>query len=229
MTYQELSKEFNINIKQVDKFLNCLLETNKKMNLTAIVDKEEMISKHIYDSLLISKAYDFKNKTILDVGSGGGFPGIPLAMLYPTSHFVLIDSTMKKVKYLQEVAKFLNLTNVEVKCARVEELNENEKYDVVIARALAELRIYLELVAYLCKVKGDIIALKGKNASEELRASENAIKKLNLSTHVEICVSKLNKTSHCIKLLTYSKSIILSSRKPSIPQLICPYWESYND
>ncbi|MCQ2795112.1 MAG: 16S rRNA (guanine(527)-N(7))-methyltransferase RsmG [Bacilli bacterium] len=181
MTYQELEKEFNINAKQVDKFLTYLLETNKKMNLTAITNKEEMISKHIYDSLLISKAYDFKNKTILDVGSGGGFPGIPLAMLYPTSHFVLVDSTMKKVKYLDEVAKALNLTNVEVKCARVEELNEKEKYDVVIARALAELRIYLELVTYLVKVNGNVIALKGKNANDELAASDNAIKKLNLS------------------------------------------------
>lgn len=181
MTYQELAKEFNINTKQVDKFLNYLLDTNKNMNLTAITNKEEMISKHIYDSLLISKAYDFKNKTVLDVGSGGGFPGIPLAMLYPTAHFVLVDSTMKKVKYLDQVAKHLNLTNVEVKCARVEELKEIEKYDVVIARALAELRIYLELVTHLVKVKGDVIALKGKNATEELTNSENAIKKLNLS------------------------------------------------
>ena len=79
------------------KFLTYLLDTNKKMNLTTITNKEEMISKHIYDSLLISKAYDFKNKTVLDVGSGGGFPGIPLAMLYPTSHFVLLDSTNKKL------------------------------------------------------------------------------------------------------------------------------------
>ncbi|MCQ2796449.1 MAG: 16S rRNA (guanine(527)-N(7))-methyltransferase RsmG [Bacilli bacterium] len=181
MTYQELEKEFNINTKQVDKFLTYLLKTNEKMNLTAITDKEEMISKHIYDSLLISKAYDFKDKTILDVGSGGGFPGIPLAMLYPTSHFVLVDSTMKKVKYLEEVAKALNLTNVEVRCVRVEEMNEKEKYDVVIARALSELRIYLELVTYLVKVKGNVIALKGKNAHEELAASDNAIKKLNLS------------------------------------------------
>ncbi|MCQ2787182.1 MAG: 16S rRNA (guanine(527)-N(7))-methyltransferase RsmG, partial [Bacilli bacterium] len=146
-----------------------------------ITNKEEMISKHIYDSLLISKVYDFKNKTILDVGSGGGFPGIPLAMLYPTSHFVLVDSTMKKVKYLDEVTKALNLTNVEVKCARVEELKEKEKYDVVIARALSELRIYLELVTYLVKVNGNVIALKGKNANDELAASDNAIKKLNLS------------------------------------------------
>ena len=181
MTYKELSKEFNINVKQVDKFLTYLLDTNKKMNLTAITDNEEMISKHIYDSLLISKVFDFKNKTVLDVGSGGGFPGIPLAMLYPTSHFVLVDSTSKKVKYLDEVRKELNLTNVEVKCARVEELNEKEKYDVVIARALAELRIYLELVTYLVKVNGNVIALKGKNASEELKDADNAIKKLNLS------------------------------------------------
>lgn len=181
MTYQELNKEFKINQKQVDKFLTYLLKVNESMNLTAITNKEEMIEKHIYDSLLISKVYDFKNKTILDVGSGGGFPGIPLAMMYRTAHFVLLDSTEKKVNYLKNVVTELNLTNVEVKCARVEELGEKEKYDVVIARALAELRIYLELVTYLVKVNGDVIALKGSKAHEELKVSEEALKKLDLS------------------------------------------------
>ncbi|MCQ2792111.1 MAG: 16S rRNA (guanine(527)-N(7))-methyltransferase RsmG [Bacilli bacterium] len=181
MTYQELEKEFKINTKQVDKFLNYLLATNKKMNLTAITNKEEMISKHIYDSLLISKVYDFSNKLVLDVGSGGGFPGIPLAMIFPTAHFVLLDSTEKKVNYLKKVIVELNLTNVEAKYARVEELNEREKYDVVIARALSELRIYLELVTYLAKVRGNVIALKGSKANEELKASDYALKALGLS------------------------------------------------
>ena len=177
----ELKKEFKIDLKLVNQFLDFLTITNQKMNLTAIVNKEEMIEKHIVDSLLISKAYDFKNKLVLDVGSGGGFPGIPLAIMFPSAHFVLLDATRKKTDYLKEAVTLLKLKNVEVKCARVEELNEKEKYDVVIARALAELRIYLELVTYLVKVKGNVIALKGKNASDELKDADNAIKKLNLS------------------------------------------------
>lgn len=193
MTLNELKSEFKINIKSIDKFLNLLLEKNKVMNLTSITNKEEAIDKHIYDSLLITRVYDFNNKTILDVGSGGGFPGIPLAMLYPSSHFVLLDSTNKKVNYLNDVIKKLNLINCEAKCSRVEELDEKEKYDVIISRAFAPLPIYLELVAYLAKVNGDIIALKGSKANEELDESENALRLLNLSLNKIQATSLYNK------------------------------------
>lgn len=181
MTYLELKKEFNININQIKKFLAYLKKTNEVMNLTSLTNEEEMIEKHIYDSLLVSRVFDFKDKNVLDVGSGGGFPGIPLAILFPTSHFVLVDSTAKKVNYLKNVINELNLLNVEAKCVRVEELKEYEKYDVIIARALSELRIYLELVTHLAKINGTIIALKGSKASVELDQASNAIKQLNLS------------------------------------------------
>ena len=181
MTYLDLKKTFKINTKLVDQFLDYLIATNEKMNLTAIKNKDEMIEKHIYDSLLISEVYDFNNKTVLDVGSGAGLPGIPLAILFPSAHFVLLDATQKKVNYLKEVIAKLKLKNVEVKCGRVESLNEKEKYDVIIARALADLPIYLELVTYLAKINGNIIALKGPNAHEELAKSKKAIQLLNLS------------------------------------------------
>lgn len=181
MTYLDLEKTFKIDSKLINQFLDYLILANEKMNLTAIKGKDEMIEKHIYDSLLISKAYDFNNKVVLDVGSGAGFPGIPLAILYPSSHFVLLDATQKKIKYLEETITKLKLKNVEVKCGRVETLNEKEKYDVVIARALADLPIYLELSTYLAKIHGNIIALKGPNAYAELAKSKNAISLLNLT------------------------------------------------
>jgi len=180
MNYKTLSKYFNIDIDKINIFLNYLLKINKVMNLTAIKNKEEMIEKHIYDSLLISKVYDFNNKNVLDVGSGGGFPGIPLAILYPNSSFTLLDSTNKKINYLNDVINLLNLKNVKTICSRVEEIKDKEKYDAIISRAFAPLNIYLELVAYLCKVNGSIIALKGSKGEEELIVANNAINKLNL-------------------------------------------------
>ncbi|MCQ2752850.1 MAG: 16S rRNA (guanine(527)-N(7))-methyltransferase RsmG [Bacilli bacterium] len=181
MDYQTLVKAFPLDTQLVDQFLTYLLKVNQVMNLTSITKKDEAIEKHVYDSLLISKAYDFSHQLVLDVGSGGGFPGIPLAILYPTAHFVLLDATKKKVNYLNDVIKLLKLTNVEAKCARIEELTNREHYDVVIARALSELRIYLELAAPFTKVNGHIIALKGAKANAELAASKEAIKKLDLT------------------------------------------------
>ena len=181
MTYQDLKKEFkNLDVKLLDKFLNRLLEVNKIMNLTSITNKEDAIEKHLYDSLLVSKALSLDNKSILDVGSGGGFPGIPLASYYPNAHFTLLDSTKKKCDYLIETIKYLGLKNVKVKCARVEELKEKEQYDVIVARALADLSIYLELVSKLVKINGTILAMKGKKAKEELAKSRYAIKELSL-------------------------------------------------
>jgi len=180
MDYSTIKKEFNIDAKKIDSFLDYLIKVNEVMNLTSITDKDEMIEKHIYDSLLISKDIDLNNKTILDVGSGGGFPGIPLAILYPKSKFVLLDSTNKKVNYLNDVIKYLKLDNAEAVCSRVESFNEKEKFDVVIARAFADLPIYLELVTYLAKVNGYVVAMKGPKGNEELIRSKNAIDKLDL-------------------------------------------------
>lgn len=176
----ELLKEFNVDEKLIEKFINNLLVWNEKLNLTTITNIDEIIIKHIYDSLLITKVFDFKNKVVLDVGSGGGFPGIPLAIKYPKSKFVLLDSTNKKINYLNETIKNLGLKNVSTLCCRVEEIKEIEKYDVIISRALASLPIYLELVTKLVKINGNIIALKGANGENELLESSNAIKKLSL-------------------------------------------------
>lgn len=181
MTEEYLANEFKIDFKIVNKFLDFLLKKNQLINLTNITDRNEMLEKHVYDSLIVTKAYDFNYKKILDAGSGNGFPGILIAILFPNSRITLVDSVYKKISFLKEAIKILNLKNVDVIHCRVEELKENEKYDVVISRALAQLRIYLELVAHLVKINGQIIALKGKNFENELKQSEDTIKKLKLS------------------------------------------------
>lgn len=181
MTYEELAQYFPINKELFDSYLTFLIETNKKINLTSIVDKSEMILKHLYDSLLISKIYDFNNKNVLDVGSGGGFPGIPLAIMFPNARFVLMEPTHKKANFLNDTIKLLGLKNVEVVIARAEEYKNHEQYDAVISRALADLPIYLELVAHLTKINGNIIALKGSKGNEELYRAKNAIHILNLA------------------------------------------------
>jgi len=190
MNYEALKKEFNIDTKKVDLFLDYLSKVNESMNLTSITKKDEMIEKHIYDSLLVSKDIDLNNKTILDVGSGGGFPGIPLAILFPNSKFVLLDSTNKKVNYLNDVIKYLKLDNVTAVCSRVESYNQREEFDVVISRAFSELSIYLELVTYLAKVNGYVIALKGPKGHEEYLKAHNSIRCLDLNEG-RVCIHEL--------------------------------------
>ncbi|MBP5301373.1 MAG: 16S rRNA (guanine(527)-N(7))-methyltransferase RsmG [Bacilli bacterium] len=179
MTYEDLTKNFkNLNLKKIKKFLNFLLETNKTINLTSIIDENEILDKHIYDSLLITKVYNFDNKIILDVGSGGGFPGIPLAIMYKNAHFVLIDSVYKKVNYLRKLVKLLNLKNVDVIWERVEKISG--KYDIIIARALAKLNKIVMLTKHLLNNNNVLIVLKSKQAFAELSDSQTILNKINL-------------------------------------------------
>lgn len=181
MIEKKIKDDFGIDLKIVNKFLDFLLTENKKKNLISTVDKKNIFEKHVYDSLIVTKVYDFNNKKILDAGSGNGFPGILLAILFPNSHITLVDSVGKKIIFLKNVVKLLKLNNVVIIHKRVEEINSNIKYDVVISRALAKLRIFLELVVNLVKVNGQIIALKGKKFKKELKESISTIKKLKLS------------------------------------------------
>ena len=181
---------------------------NQFFNLTSINDKNEILEKYVYDSLIVTKAYYFNNKKILDAGSGNGFPGILITILFPNSHITLVDSVYKKVSFLKETITILNLKNVDVIHCRVEELKENEKYDVVISRALTQLRIYFELVADFVKIHGQIITLKGKNFENESKQSENAIQKLKLSL-ISIQKMPLNQNYHVNLIFNKQKYFVL--------------------
>ena len=182
----KLLEEFGLNIEQISKFqryLELLLEWNEKFNLTAITDKDEIEEKHFIDSIELVKYFDVKNKTLLDVGSGAGFPGIPLAIVESSLKVTLLESNGKRVTFLREVVKELKLKNVEIIQGRVEELGTREKYDFVTARAVKELNILLELCFYLVKVGGSFIAYKSSGVDEEILNAKHAFKCLQIDDY----------------------------------------------
>ncbi len=181
----ELNK-ININLTNdmLDKleiYANFLLEYNTHTNLTAIRDINDVYLKHFYDSLTITKVMDFNNKTLLDVGTGAGFPGLVLAICYPTLKVTLLDSNNKKITFLKECVKKLNINNVEFILGRVEELTSDYRdfFDIVTSRAVAELRILMEMNLPLVKIGGVMIAMKG-NVDEELENAKSAFRVLEV-------------------------------------------------
>lgn len=168
-------------LAQFDRYADLLKEWNEKMNLTAIVEKEEVIEKHFYDCILPCKTISFSNKKILDIGSGAGFPGMVFAILYPESEVTLVDATRKKFLFLEEVRNQLGIENVVFHVGRVEEMRkQRESYDIVSSRGFAALRILLEVAAPLIKVGGTIIAMKSQRGEEELKEAYGTIVKLKL-------------------------------------------------
>ncbi len=172
-------------LSQFEKYKDILLEWNEKMNLTAITKEEEIWEKHFYDS--ISPFFHIKFHSMCDVGSGAGFPGIPVKIIYPNVHMTLIEPLQKRCKFLEEVKKQLDLDNLEILPVRAEDYakKNREKFDVVSARAVANLSILLELCVPLLKVEGTMIALKGKNGHQELENAQMAIETLNLKLERE--------------------------------------------
>lgn len=167
--------------KKFYNYMNLLIEWNKKINLTAIIEPEEIILKHFIDSLIASKYINLNNK-IADIGTGAGFPGIPLKILNQDNEMILIDSLNKRINFLNEVIKANNLYNIQAVHARAEEIGHNknfrEKYDIVISRAVGRLNVLLEYMMPLVKVGGKCVCLKGPNVYDEIEEAKNAIKVL---------------------------------------------------
>ena len=179
----KLLEEFGLNKEQIskfDKYLSLLLEWNEKFNLTAIIDKDQIEEKHFVDSLMLAKYTELKGKTLIDIGSGAGFPGIALAIGEPELHVTLLESNGKKVTFLKEVVKELDLSNVEIIQGRAEELGTREKYDIVTARAVKELNVLLEISYYLLKVGGTFFAYKASNIDNEINNAKHAFKCLQI-------------------------------------------------
>jgi len=157
--------------QKFDTLLDELERWNKKVNLTAVRDRGEMVTMHLYDSLSVRPL--LQGDRILDVGTGAGFPGLPLAIVEPQREFHLIDSNNKKVMFVQHVAALLGLDNVTAAKARGEDYAPGYRFDTVIARALAALPKLLEIAGHQVGEDGVFVALKGRYPAEELELMPN--------------------------------------------------------
>ena len=181
------TKKLDINISvdtlnKLEEYYNLLVEENKKYNLTAITEEKQVYLKHFYDSLCLTKIIKLDNQYILDIGTGAGFPGLVLKIIFPNIKIDLLDSTNKRCLFLEMVIDKLNLKDVNVINARAEEFaKENrEKYDIVTSRAVAPLKHLLEYSIPTLKIGGSFISLKS-NIEEETKNISNYHNKLYLS------------------------------------------------
>ena len=178
-TFKQELKKLNIELTpeqetNLEKYYNLLVETNQTTNLTRITNKEEVYLKHFYDSLTITKVITLTNQKIIDIGSGAGFPGLVLKIIYKDLDITLLDSSQKRIDFLNKVIKELNLKKIKTVHQRIEDYKE-ERFDIVTSRAVAKTNTLLELSCNLAKINGYYIFLKGN-----IEDSKNAIKKLNL-------------------------------------------------
>lgn len=165
--------------EQLEKYYELLIETNKITNLTRITNKKDVYLKHFYDSLTIVKVIELKEDlNLIDIGTGAGFPGLVLKIVFPNLKITLLDSLNKRIDFLNKVIKELNLKDIKTVHSRIEDYKE-EKFDIVTSRAVAKTNIILELGYKLAKENGYFILLKG-NIEEELKEAEHALKTLNL-------------------------------------------------
>lgn len=167
-------------IAQLEDFTARMLKTNKVMNLTRITDPKEIAEKHLLDCASLLQAADFSKKSVVDVGCGAGFPGMPLHILCPSCELTLLDSLGKRIRFLQGCIDAMNLSNIEAVHARAEEFaaKHREQYDFAVSRAVAQLNVLAELSLPLVKQGGAFIAMKSKDTDEELERAKKAIRLL---------------------------------------------------
>ena len=213
------------NNEKFNQYFDFLIAENKKYNLTAITSKEEVYIKHFYDSLALSTAIDLNNvSTLCDVGSGAGFPSIPLKIIYPSLSVTIIEPTLKRCNFLKQLVELLDLKDVTIINDRAENMIKYREYfDIVCARAVANLQVLSELCIPLVKVNGLFIAMKGITYLEELEKSRNALNKLDSSLiklqeydlpndygHHAIIVIKKNKETNS----KYPRNYSIIKKKP---------------
>lgn len=166
-------------------FAQAIIETNRTLNLTRIVESEEMAIKNILDSVGLLRLGWPQELRCLDLGTGAGFPGVPLAMCRPGWTVILLDSLRKRLRFLEDTSENLGLTNVMTLHSRAEDAGQDkqhrETYDLVVSRAVAHLPVLLELATPLVKVGGHFVAYKGGETALEIEASSRAMKQLRVS------------------------------------------------
>jgi len=187
--------------QQLCAFGHAVVQQNEVMNLTAITEPDQVAKLHLLDSLTVLKAADLRGKTVIDVGCGAGFPGVPLKIACPEAKVTLLDSLGKRVAWLSQILPTLG---VEAECvtARAEDaaMERRESYDFATSRAVARLNILLELTAPFVKVGGAVLAMKGAAAREELAESANAIRQLGLKVE-NVLEFPIDGTAHAVIVL----------------------------
>lgn len=182
---EEILKKLNISIDEEQKlkfakYYSLLLEKNKVMNLTRITDEEEIIIKHFADSLMISKVVDMeKVESLIDIGTGAGFPGIPIKIIWPEIKVTLLDSLEKRVGFLKEVIEELELEDIEAAHGRAEDfgqdVNHRENFGLCVSRAVADLSVLSEYCIPFVKENGEFVSYKADGSEEEMHNAKKAI------------------------------------------------------
>ena len=195
MEYEEFKSELIKQLKKIDieideekvikfyKYMNLLIEWNKKINLTAIIEPNDIILKHFVDSLSLVKSIKLNgDESLIDVGTGAGFPGIPIKIMFPNLKIILIDSLNKRLLFLNEVINILGLDKIELVHGRAEDLGKNsnyrEKYDLCVSRAVANISTLSEYCIPFIKLNGYFICYKADGCMNEINIGKNAIKVL---------------------------------------------------
>ncbi|WP_144523550.1 16S rRNA (guanine(527)-N(7))-methyltransferase RsmG [Bacillus pumilus] len=204
-----------VQLEQFETYFRMLVEWNEKMNLTSITEKEEVYLKHFYDSISASFFIDFhKVTTICDIGAGAGFPSIPLKICFPHLHVTIVDSLQKRITFLNELAKGLNLQDPTFYHDRAETFGQRkekrESYDLVTARAVARLSVLSELCLPLVKKEGLFVALKASATDEEMQAGKKAVTVLGGEV--------VEKHSFVLPLEESERNIIVIEKKKQTPK-----------
>ena len=177
-------------LKQFDYFYNLVIDTNKKFNLTAILDEQSFILKHFIDSSSVVPLIP-ENSTVCDIGAGAGFPSMPICILRPDIKLTAFDSTAKKMNFLASAARDMNIKNLQTIVGRIEEYKDYDEYfDFGVARAVASLPILLEIVSQKIKIGGKFIAFKTDES--ELKNIDNCLEKLNFIFNDSVCFTLPN-------------------------------------
>ena len=225
--YKKVEEKTNIVLsdiqkKQYEKYFELVVEWNQKINLTAITEEEEFYAKHFYDSISLSFYRDYsKVSNICDVGSGAGFPSIPLKILYPHLEVTIVDSLNKRIKFLNLLQEELRLTNCNFIHARAEEVGQDknfrESFEIVTARAVARLNVLVELCLPLVKKDGYFLSLKAQKAEEETDEAITAIKLLGGKLEQDIEFDVEGEERHILEIRKAKETPNKYPRKAGIP------------